>query len=111
MNILFGNGWVEHVCKTKKAAVKLLGEQGYRRLRRRLELIDKVPTFRDLRGQPGRLHPLTRDWKGHHSLDLTGKLRLIFRKVPTSEVVERLGLAAPPSHDTIEVAHIGDTHE
>lgn len=38
-----------------------------------------APTLADLRGAPGRLHPLTGDRAGQYAYDLRGATRLTFR--------------------------------
>lgn len=51
-------------------------------------MIYAAPTLADLRGAPGRLHPLTGDRAGQYALDLRGATRLTFE--PGNEPVPEL---------------------
>lgn len=110
MNILFGTPRVKLLCKSESEATKELGKKGMRRLGRQLELIERAPGIHHLR-EHHRFHRLTKNWAGHYSLDITRKMRLIFRIVPPEEVMRRKKLSRPPAGTTVEIAEIGDTHE
>ena len=65
-------------CATDRAGVRRFGPQQWEALRRRLAVLRAAPTLADMRGTPGRLHPLGADRAAQYALDLRGPSRLVF---------------------------------
>lgn len=65
-------------CATDRAGARRFGSEQWEVLRRRLALLRAAPTLADVRGSPGRLHPLGADRAGKYALDLRAASRLVF---------------------------------
>lgn len=63
---------------TERAGLKLLGEDRWSALKRRVRTLEVADTLDDVRGQPGNFHALTADRAGEWSANLTPNWRLIF---------------------------------
>lgn len=87
--------------------VRALGRQRAKRLRQRLDDLDSVERFGDVRRLPGRLHELTADLKGKFSMDLDGPYRLILEPVFSEEDDDDPDWAEAT---TVRVVGIEDTH-
>lgn len=61
-----------------RSGVRRFGPEQWAVLNRRLGVLAAAPTLADVRGTPGRLHPLSADRAGQYALDLRGATRLVF---------------------------------
>lgn len=75
MNYDYRNAKVEKLCKNFGHAQKVLGTEGAKRLKRRLEDLDAAERIGDL--VAGHPHPLTGDRLGQFAITVTGALRLL----------------------------------
>lgn len=57
--------------------MRRFGAKQWAVLKRRLTVLFAAPTLADVRGTPGRLHPLAANRAGQYALDLRGATRLI----------------------------------
>ena len=65
-------------CETDESGTRRFGPEQWQVIRRRLGVLAGAPTLADVRGAPGRLHPLTGNRGGQFALDLRGATRLVF---------------------------------
>ncbi len=65
------------LCTNEREARRELGEEGVRRLKRRIKELESATTYRDLFEGPGRWHPLHGDRAGTVAAEVTGALRLV----------------------------------
>ena len=79
IDISWSDRKLEKDCSNDRSGVRKFGPEQWAILRRRIAALAAAPTLTDLRGAPGRLHPLTGDRAGQYAIDLRGATRLTFR--------------------------------
>lgn len=82
MDILFANKHLMHLCNDRKAARRAIGDEGAKKLRRRLDDLAAAADLSVMETLPGRFHGLKGDHKDHFALDLHQGWRLVFRPEP-----------------------------
>ena len=87
MGALIRIDWADR--KLRKAQVsdsagrRLLGDDRWSALKRRIRTLEAADTLADLHGLPGNFHPLTVDREGEWSANLSPNWRLIFEPAET----------------------------
>lgn len=75
-------GWADRKLRkaqaSDRAGQKLLGDDRWAALKRRVRVLEVADTLADVRGQAGSFHALTADRSGEWSASLTPNWRLIF---------------------------------
>lgn len=74
-------------------------------------MLRAAPTLADVRGTPGRLHPLSGDRRGQYALDLRGATRLVFE--PNDEPLPELpaGGIDESSVTAVRIIEVVDYHD
>lgn len=78
IDVSWGDRKLAKECETDRSGVRRFGADQWVVLKRRLTVLHAAPTLADVRGTPGRLHPLSANRAGQYALDLRGATRLIF---------------------------------
>ena len=69
---------LERSAATDKAGTKAFGKDIWAALKRRIASLEAAPSLKDMRGVPGRFHPLSGDRKGQFALTVSANKRLVF---------------------------------
>ena len=78
IDVSWANRRLAKACENDESGARHFGPEQWQVLRRRLGVLAAAPTLADVRGTPGRLHPLAGDRRGQYALDLRGSTRLVF---------------------------------
>ncbi len=88
MEVRFASRALERRAASIDAATRAWGPVVARRYIQRINLLTRTPTFADLFAiRALRLHPLIGGRSGQHALALTGRWRLIVRRLPDEKAV------------------------
>lgn len=109
MDILYADGKVKALCTEERKAQRKLGEDEFRKLRRRLADLEAAQSLDDL--PAGRPHPLKGKRKGQFALDLNGGKRLVFTAADDPPPVDGGGNLDWRKVRSIRIIFIGDYHE
>ena len=98
-------------CESDRSGVRRFGHEQWTVIRRRLAVLKAAPTLAEVRGTPGRLHPLTGNRRLQFALDLRGATRLVFEpnQEPLPEVpgagIDESGVTA------VRIIEVVDYHD
>jgi len=97
--------------ESDRSGVRRFGGEQWTVIRRRLAVLRAAPTLADVRGTPGRLHPLIGDRRGQYALDLRGATRLVFE--PNHEPLPELpaGGIDESSVTAVRIIEVVDYHD
>ena len=111
MDVFFESKQLADVCSTRKASVRVFGNERAKKIERRLQQLRAALYLDDLRNAPGRCHELTADRVGQLSLDLDHPHRLIFRPTKQPPPAKADGGLDWTTVDSVTVIEIADTHK
>ena len=98
-------------CESDRSGVRRFGQEQWAVIRRRLAVLQAAPTLAEVRGTPGRLHPLTGNRRLQYALDLRGATRLVFE--PDQEPLPELptGGIDESRVTAVRIIEVVDYHE
>ena len=74
-------------------------------------MLRAAPTLAEVRGTPGRLHPLGADRAGQYALDLRGALRLVFEPNHDPPSEHRAAGLDEASVKAVRIIEVVDYHD
>lgn len=99
------------LCNDDRVAKRKIGKEGAKKLRRRMDDMDKAATLADLRNLPGRCHELLRDLAGWLALDLDGGRRLLFSPAHDPRPTTAEGKLDWSQVTAVQIERIEDYHD
>ena len=96
---------------TDRSGVRRFGPEQWAVLRRRLAVLRAAPTLAEVRGTPGRLHPLGADRAGQYALDLRGARRLVFEPIHEPPGAHGAGGPDEASVKAVRIIGVVDYHD
>jgi plasmid maintenance system killer protein len=93
-----------------RAGQRLLGDERWSALKRRIRTLESADTLADLHGLPGNFHPLSVDLAGEWSANLSANWRVIFESAEEPLPTFRDGGLDQASVRHVRVLRVEDYH-